>query len=263
MPPIQDTRKFTSKSNSQPKAQAQAQAHGEGKPTTTAQHPRETSLIERLNRNILQTIVYLEDEYKGSVLIPAQNPDPAPAKRLSLLTVKDSSSVEHTTHVLLPLSTHPVLDRLSSTIPSWKPHSSSGPGSRSDSASSGTSYSSFSNNLPHNNIEYIPRGTQMVKWVGIPLPTAINNHHHHLHSTPEDFIEALDRSIEMLGANFIVDDPEEAPSQERAFLMEIRGLFRDRLDALASAQRHVDLLDQLVRGGFVELGEIFGGGKME
>lgn len=97
----------------------------------------------------------------------------------------------------------------------------------------------------------------MVKWVGIPLLTAISN------NTPEGFVERLDRSIEMLGANFIVDDPEDAPSQQRAFLMEIRGLFRDRLDVLASAQRHVDLLGQLVTGGFVGLGEVFGGEKMQ
>ncbi|KAJ5613146.1 hypothetical protein N7510_006340 [Penicillium lagena] len=180
MSPIQDTRKFTS--------QSKTQAHGEGKLTTTA----ETSLIEHLNRKILQTIVYLEDEYKGSVLVPAQNPNPKQARRLSLLTVKDSSSAEYTTHILFPLSTHPVLDR-----------------------------------------------------------------------TPEDFVDTLDRSIEILGANFIVDDSEDAVSQQRAFLMEIRGLFRDRWDVLAAAQRHVDLLDQLVRGGFVELEEVLGGGKME
>lgn len=99
----------------------------------------------------------------------------------------------------------------------------------------------------------------MVKWVGIPLPTTINNNC----TTPKDFIRTLDRSIEMLGANFIVDDPEDAPSQQRAFLMEVRGLFQDRLDVLASAQRHVDLLDQLVRGRFIGLGEVFEGGKME
>jgi hypothetical protein len=152
----------------------------------------------------------------------------------------------------------------SSTISHGNSHSSSGSGSGTDTESPCPSYSSFSNLLPLNNIESIPKGKQMVKWVGIPLPTAVIRNNNHWHNTPGDFIETLDRSIEMLGVNFIVDDPEDAPSQQRAFLLEIRGLFRDRLDVLASAQRHVDLLDQLVRGGFVELGEeVLGGGKME
>ena len=51
---------------------------------------------------------------------------------------------------------------------------------------------------------------------------------------------------------FIVDDPARAPV--RAFMMEIRGLFRDESDVMASAQRQVHILDWMVLRGHVVLG---------
>lgn len=72
-----------------------------------------------------------------------------------------------------------------------------------------------------------------------------------------DFITALDHAMEIGGMSFTVDDPADAPV--RAFMMEIRGIFRDEDDILASAQRQVHIPDQMVFGKYVTLGpEVLG-----
>lgn len=71
--------------------------------------------------------------------------------------------------------------------------------------------------------------------------------------TPEDFFDALDCAIEDPDGTFVVEYPDQAVSK-RAFMMELRGYFRDLEDVRVAASRHVDLLDQLVAGGYVVLG---------
>jgi hypothetical protein len=79
----------------------------------------------------------------------------------------------------------------------------------------------------------------------------------HRYKQSSDFITALDHAMEIGRMSFIVDDPADAPV--KAFMMEIRGMFRDEDDIYASAQRQAHVLDQMVFGKYITLGpEVLG-----
>ncbi|KAJ5105813.1 hypothetical protein NUU61_003160 [Penicillium alfredii] len=196
---------------------------------------------QALQRSTFQTTIYLSEPYTGSNLIPASNTDRTKTATLTPLTVhRDRSTTTHQ-HQLLPLSTHPALNRL--YVPS-KPSSDANKETTNNSDS--TPASRYSNQINKSKSKKGP--AESTKWVGMALTPGQR------WLTAEDFIEALDQSIETLGQSFMIDRPEQSPVP-CAFLMEIRGVFRDRLDVLASAQRHVDLLEQLIRSEVIVLGD--------
>lgn len=71
---------------------------------------------------------------------------------------------------------------------------------------------------------------------------------------PKEFFDALDSALEDPRVCFVVAYPEQAVAK-RAFMMEMRGYFRGWEDVRVAASRHVDLLDQLVAGGYIVLGK--------
>lgn len=107
------------------------------------------------------------------------------------------------------------------------------------------------NYAPSREIEKQGALPKTTHWVGFDLKFM------HRYKEASDFITALDHAMEIGGMTFIVDDPVDAPV--KAFMMEIRGMFRDEDDVLASAQRQVHVLDQMVFGKYIALGpEVLG-----
>jgi hypothetical protein len=184
------------------------------------QSQKDNLLVQRLQRTIYPTTIYLADDFKSPYLISAENLTSShpPHQTLPTLTIHNKPANKVFNHVLLPRTLHPLLSR------------------------------KF---VPSREIEKQDILPERTYWVGFELKFM------HRYKDPADFIGALDRAMEIGGMAFIVDEPAEA--RARAFMMEIRGIFRGRDDVLASAQRLVHILDQMVFGKYVALGpEVLG-----
>lgn len=193
--------------------------------TTTRRRARAISqhdaeMVQALQRSILQTTNFLSEDYTGTVLI-SQSADPEKTQTLPTKTLRKDNGFLVYSHILLPTTLHPLLNRL--YVPS----------------------KTFLADQDHT-VHPADAVRELRFWAGMELRS------YGAYRTAEDFLDALGRSIEVADANFVVEYPEQA-KMERAFMMEVRGYFRDRLDVLAAARRHVDLLDQLVRGGYIVL----------
>lgn len=191
-----------------------------------SRHGRQTQaqqdhqLLQRLQKTIIPQTIYLSDDFKSTYLIAAENTQTAHLQPLPVLTVLRAGTTSTTI-------THVLLPR------TLHPHLS-------------RTYA------PTRTLERQATLPQKTFWVGFDLKFA------HRYQMESDFITALDQAMEIKGMAFIVDEPGQAPV--RAFMMEIRGLFRDEADVMASAQRQVHILDWLVLGAYVVLGgEILGG----
>jgi hypothetical protein len=179
-----------------------------------SQSPKDTVLLQRLQKAIFPTTIYLTDDFKTPYLIAAEATNTQYPKTLPILTIYNEPENKVTNHVLLPATLHPLLSR------TYAP-----------------------NRAIEKQRKSIPFETY---WVGFELSFM------HRYKKDSDFITALDQAMEIGGLAFIVDEPAQAPV--KAFLMEIRGLFRGENDVWASAQRQVHVLDQLVFGKYVALG---------
>lgn len=187
---------------------------------------RDQELLQTLQRSILQTTNYLSSDYTGTMLI-TPNPDPKATTSLPTLTLRKDNGFLVYSHALLPTTLHPVLNRL------YVPHKAF---------------------LADQDYTLDPADALRERrlWVGMDLGYC------GAYRTPEDFFDALDCAIEDPDATFAVEYPERA-GVRTASMMEVRGYFRDREDVLVAASRHVDLLDQLVAGGYIVPGrEVLG-----
>lgn len=187
-------------------------------------------ILQTLQRSILQTTTFLSSDYTGTELI-SSNPDPTTIQTLPIST-SSSEALKTNTNILLPTTLHPLLNRL------YIPHKTF----LAEQYHLQKDRNAGKENIPH------PAVHEQRFWVGMRLPRRA-------YPTRDAFLDTLDRSIEMLGANIVVEHPGQA-GPPRAFLMEVRGYFRGRLDVLAAAQRHVDLLGQLVSWGYLCLGDV-------
>jgi hypothetical protein len=194
-------------------------------PTPNSHHPltqsqKDTLLLQRLQKAIFPTTIYLADDFKHTYLISAENTTSnyPSTQTLPILTIYNEPENTVTHHVLLPRTLHPILSR------------------------------KFA---PSREIEKQGILPETTYWVGFDLAFM------HRYKETSDFITALDQAMEIGGMTFIVDEPADAPV--KAFMMEIRGLFRDEDDVLASAQRQVHILDRMVFGKYITLGsEVLG-----
>ncbi|KAF3389514.1 hypothetical protein F1880_003898 [Penicillium rolfsii] len=197
-------------------------------PNTLNQSQEDRLLLQRLQESIYPTTIYLADEFKYSYLISAENvisTYPSP-QPLPILTIHNTTA-NKTSKI-----NHVLLPRTLHPLLSR-------------------------NYAPSREIEKAGTLRERTHWVGFDLRFL------HRYKEVSDFITALDHAMEMGGMAFIVDDPVDAPV--KAFMMEIRGLFREEDDIFASAQRQVHVLDQMVFGKYIVLGpEVLGwNGKEE
>lgn len=182
---------------------------------------RDKEILQTLQSSILQTTDYLNTDYTGTMLI-APNTDPKATKRLPTLTLRKDNGFLVYTHTLLPITLHPSLNRL--YVP----------------------YKTFLSEQDHTlHPEEALRERRV--WVGMDLGYS------QTYRAPEGFFDALECAIENPDGVFVVEYPDRAMTK-RAFMMEVRGYFRNLEDVRVAAFRHVDLLDQLVVGGYIILG---------
>lgn len=187
---------------------------------------RDGEILQSLQRSILQTTNYLDSEYTGTMLI-SRNTDSSTTKPLPTLTLRRDNGFLVHYHALLPTTLHSVLNRL--YVP----------------------YKTFLAEQDHM-LHHDDALREQRVWVCMDLRYC------EAYRTPEDFIDALDCAIEHPEGTFLLEYPDQA-RVKRAFMMEVRGYFRDRGDVLLAASRHVDLLDQLVAEGYIILGrEVLG-----
>ncbi|KAJ5905776.1 uncharacterized protein N7473_002692 [Penicillium subrubescens] len=192
----------------------------EDRPLT--QFQKDGLLVQRLQESIFPTTIYLSDDFKSKYLISAENvtsPYPSP-QQLPILTIHNNPA-NKTIKI-----THVLLPRTLHPLLSRY-------------------------YAPSREIEKAGTLPKTTHWVGFDLKFMQR------YKEGSDFITALDHAMEIGGMAFIVDDPADAPV--KAFMMEIRGMFRGEDDILASAQRQVHVLGQMVFGKYFTLGpEVLG-----
>ncbi|GLI76286.1 hypothetical protein PoHVEF18_004557 [Penicillium ochrochloron] len=197
-----------------------APAPKEDRPLTQAQ--KDGLLVQRLQESIYPTTIYLADDFESKYLISAENvTSPYPcSQQLPILTIHNNPANKTIK------STHVLLPRTLHPLLSRY-------------------------YAPSREIEKAGTLPKTTHWVGFDLKVM------HRYKEASDFITALDHAMEIGGMSSIVDDPVDAPV--KAFMMEIRGIFRGEDDIYASAQRQVHVLDQMVFGKYVTLGpEVLG-----
>ncbi|KAJ5594885.1 uncharacterized protein N7459_001093 [Penicillium hispanicum] len=187
-----------------------------------------TTLVARLEAN--NSIVYLDSEPRRATFSPEERSQTC---FLPVLTTRAVPAAESS--VLLPLHTHPALDRLYAP---WKNFFQSRARARAD-------YGFFmvGQHEPH-----WTRVQEKKVWMGF-----------HLEQTgglamPRDFIATLRVAAEA-GDFLIADSTPDGPGSGRVFWMEVRGYFAypEMKYFVEAARRHVELMNDMLEAGVLEL----------
>lgn len=181
-----------------------------------AQH--DGKLIQDLQRSILTTINYLADPYIGTQLI-ARNTDPKLITSAMVYSCRKSRGFLVYCHTLLPKGLHPMLNRL---------------------------YAPSRHFISDQKFEPEDQHVQeQIRLVGFDMKDF-------LFKKPDDFFNVFEDVLDEGGA-IITDYPNRLDLPRRAFLMEMRGDFRDDNDVLVAAKRHIDVVEKLVKYDYLVL----------
>jgi hypothetical protein len=175
-------------------------------------------LIQDLQRSILTTTNYLADPYIGTQLI-ARNTDPKLIISAMVYSCRKSRGFLVYCHTFLPKDLHPMLNRL------YAP-----------------SRSFISDQKLQPEDQHVQ---EQIRWVGFDMKDF-------LFKRPDDFFNVFEDMLDEGGA-IITCYPNRLDLPRRAFLMEMRGYFRDDNDVLVAAKRHIDVVEKLVKYDYLVL----------